>query len=537
MTSHPRPTSRSRRLTAGLVVLCLATFPGALRAEGDPSVPPISKASPYSGTTLVIFNRSVPDSEALARYYAAARKIPARNLIPLECSSDEQVTRAQFRDTIAGPLRKKFLDDGWWMPERDPATGEQILRSKFHVLALMHGMPLRIADDSGRAATSEPLESTGASVDSELATLGRAGTTLKGHLPNPYHRSEVPFHAAGRPMQLVGRIDAPSLIRCRSMIDDAIVAETKGLWGQAYIDLDESQPLGNDWLRTAASAWRKLGIPVTIDIQPGTYPLNYPMRDPILYFGWHAEQVNGPFLNPAFKFQPGAIACHIHSFNAATIRSTTRNWAGPLLARGAAAVLGTVDEPYLQLAHDVGIFSDRLSRGFNFIESAYAATESLSWMTVAVGDPLYRPFPTPSEPLDTSQFAEDQWTPYKILRLAYERWGEKQPLPIAGLFYKLEMASAKTEFPELMEHLALAAVETGDVEDARIQFLRAKSAYPDPRDKLRMELHIGGMEWGHNERLAALQTFRTAAEEFADLTEARAAKEFMERVSKPTATR
>jgi len=99
------------------------------------------------------------------------------------------------------------------------------------------------------------------------------------------------------------------------------------------------------------------------------------------------------------------------------------------------------------------------------------------------------------------------------------------------------MASAKTEFPELMEHLALAGVEQGDVEDARIQFLRAKSAYPDPRDKLRMELHIGAMEWGHNDRLAALRTFRTAAEEFADLTEARAAKEWMERVSKPTGTR
>ncbi len=526
--------------------LCWLTFLGLATAltqtpsppAPTPSTPPLAKASLYSPTTLVIFNRTVPDSESLARYYAAARQIPLRNLIPLDCPSDETITRAQYTETIAEPLRKKFLDEGWWMPERDAATGRQSLRSQFHILTLVHGLPLRIADDSGRTPESEPLSGTGASVDSELATLGRAGTTLQGPAPNPYHRSETPFHSAKMPMQLVGRIDAPSLNRCRAMIDETILAETKGLWGQAYIDLDERQPLGNDWLRAAADAWRKLGIPVTVNTQPGAFPSNYPMRDPILYFGWHSDQVNGPFLNPAFKFQPGAVACHIHSLNAATLRSTTRNWAGPLLARGAAAVLGTVDEPYLQLSHDVGIFSDRLSRGFTFIESAFASTNSLSWMTVAVGDPLYCPFPNPHQPIDPSRFGPDQSTPYKILRLAYESWGEGKPLPAAdsSLFYKLEMASAKTESPELMEHLALAALERGDLDDARIQFLRGKNAYQDPRDKLRMELHIGCMEWTAQERLGALQTFRNAAAEFADLSEAKAARELMERVGKPEGT-
>jgi len=503
-------------------------------AEGGPSLPPLTRSSPYSATTLIVFNRAVPDSESLARYYAAARQIPSRNLIGLNCSTEEQITHQQFQETIAEPLRKILLDAGWWTPSRDPKSGKQALFSKFHFLTLIHGVPLRIADDSGRAPASEPLESTGASVDSELATLGMPITSLKGPLANPYRDSDRPFHTADLAMQLVGRIDAPSLNRCREMIDEAIRTESQGLWGQAYIDLDDRQPpLGNDWLRAAANSWRKLGIPVTVDSQPGTFPTNYPMRDPILYFGWQAEQLNGPFLNPAFKFQPGAIACHINSFNASTIRSTTRNWVGPLLARGAAAVLGTVDEPYLQLSHNLGVFSDRLAAGFTFLESAYIASPSISWMNVAIGDPLYRPFSPTATPLDPSQFAKDAWTPYKILRLAYERWGEDQPLPVGGLFYKLEMASAKTEFPEIVEHLALAAIETGDFDDAQIQFLRAKAAYPEPKDKLRMDLHIGSMQWGQNDRLSALQTFRQAADDFVDLTESRAAKELMERISKP----
>jgi len=412
VTRPLKPLSQSLLFRAGLAAFCLAANPGVLHAEGDPSVPPVTKASPYSATTLVIFNRSVPDSEALARYYAAARKIPVRNLLGVECSSEEEITRTQYRDTIAGPLRKGSSTKDGGCRSAPRRQGNRFCAASSTSLPSCTGC-LCGSQTTAVAPERPPFESSGASVDSELATLGREGATHKGPIPNPYHRSEVAFHAADLPMQLVGRIDAPSLNRCRTMIDDAIVAETKGLWGQAYIDLDESQPLGNDWLRTAASAWRKLGIPVTVDIQPGTYPLNYPMRDPILYFGWHADQINGPFLNPAFKFQPGAVASHIHSLNAATVRSSTRNWAGPLLARGAAAVLGTVDDPGPHLSQDAGIFSDRLSRGFTLIESAYAATESLSWMYVAVGDPLYRPFPTPAEPIDTSQFAEDQWTPYK----------------------------------------------------------------------------------------------------------------------------
>jgi hypothetical protein len=64
----------------------------------------------------------------------------------------------------------------------------------------------------------------------------------------------------------------------------------------------------------------------------------------------------------------------------------------PLLEKGAAASLGNVYEPYLELTPHLDIFNDRLLHGFTFAESAYMATRTLSWMTVAVGDPLYRPY-------------------------------------------------------------------------------------------------------------------------------------------------
>jgi tetratricopeptide (TPR) repeat protein len=62
------------------------------------------------------------------------------------------------------------------------------------------------------------------------------------------------------------------------------------------------------------------------------------------------------------------------------------------LDRGAAATLGNVYEPYLQMTSHLNILNDRLLHGFTFAEGAYSSIEVLSWMSVMVGDPLYRPY-------------------------------------------------------------------------------------------------------------------------------------------------
>src|SRR5207302_6965128 len=104
---------------------------------------------------------------------------------------------------------------------------------------------------------------------------------------------------------------------------------------------------------------------------PALFPEAYPMTDCALYYGWYAGTVAGPFTQPDFRFLPGAVAVHIHSFSANTLRDPNANWVGPLVAKGAAASLGNVYEPYLQLTSHLDIFNDRLLHGFTFAESAY----------------------------------------------------------------------------------------------------------------------------------------------------------------------
>ena len=124
-----------------------------------------------------------------------------------------------------------------------------------------------------------------------------------------------------------------------------------------------------------------------------------PCNDVAIYLGWYNADPYGPWITLPNRFVPGAIAYHLHSYSANTVRSETSNWVGPLIAHGADATMGMVYEPYLSLTPHEDIFTRRLLQGDYFAEAAYASEMALSWMLTVVGDPLYRPF---HEPVDVA---------------------------------------------------------------------------------------------------------------------------------------
>jgi hypothetical protein len=221
---------------------------------------------------------------------------------------------------------------------------------------------------------------------------------IAGPVLNPYYRrfSHIMDIAPANGPLLVGRLDGPSDAIVRRMIDSSIAAEKSGLWGWAYLDArgvtDPGYIEGDQWITHAGDLMRRHGIPVISDYAPETFPEGFPMQDAAIYYGWYAANVEGPFVRPEFRFTPGAVAVHLHSFSATTIRDPNMAWAGPLLAHGAAATLGNVYEPYLSLTVNFDILQDRLMNGFNLAEASYAATRGISWMNVVLGDPLYRPY-------------------------------------------------------------------------------------------------------------------------------------------------
>ena len=355
-----------------------------------------------SQMTVVAYNKAEPISEALAKLYAQARGIPADQLVGLDCSIDEDVSRDDFEATIAQPLRDEFKNHKWWTFHTDAEGKDQITGTSIRFLALIRGVPLKIRPSAqtnpGDQGGTGPINSHNeASVDSELTLLALPHHAINGAIPNPYFQSYRAIRDYENPnLLLVCRLDAPTPEMVRRMIVDGIAAEKNGLWGRGYVDSSHrSAPgaeLGDKWMTSIVDQMHKVGIPVVLEDTPAVFPDGFPMNDAALYYGWYAGGITGPFTQPGFKFVPGAIAAHIHSFSASTLRDPNAGWTAPLIARGAAASVGNVYEPYLQLTAHLDILNDRLLHGFTFAESVYMSSQALSWMGVAVGDPLYRPY-------------------------------------------------------------------------------------------------------------------------------------------------
>jgi uncharacterized protein (TIGR03790 family) len=232
-----------------------------------------------------------------------------------------------------------------------------------------------------------------AAVDSELARLPSRNGPVTGLQSNPFFKMRF-FPACSRQMMMVARLDGPNADIARALVDRALLVEKTGLLGRAYFDARGTQDPhlkpADDRIRLSCETARKAGLESILDAREEMFPAAYPMTDVAFYEGWYSEMLAGALARPSFRFRPGAIVYHIHSFSAWCMNN---NWVGPCLARGAGAGVGYVFEPFLNFVMDPQIFAERLLSGQNLAESAYAATPVLSWQQTVVGDPLYRPFP------------------------------------------------------------------------------------------------------------------------------------------------
>ncbi|MBP7829072.1 MAG: TIGR03790 family protein [Kiritimatiellae bacterium] len=389
---------------ARLFCLALALWAGAARADD------------LARRTVVVANRRVPESLELARHYLQVRGIPEDHLCALDLPAGETLLRevyeVRLRDPLLAFLRERRLIEQARRPADSVRRHEsewQTLSSSVRYLVCMYGVPVRITDTRWRigeivANRLRRLDlKDAAAVDSELALLLHAAHPIRGPYTNPLFNqmSEADAPASASRVLIAARLDGPDPATVRRMIDDAAAAERLGLSGRAYVDRRGIKrggyAMGDYWLAEAAERLAREGLEVVEDAAEPVWGPAFPMEHAAFYLGWYAEHVSGPFLRPGFRFEPGAVAYHIHSGSAAILRTASEHWAGPLLAAGAAATMGCVGEPLLNWTPYLSIFTDRLCRGLTFGESAYLAQPVLSWQVTVIGDPLYRPFLRPAE--------------------------------------------------------------------------------------------------------------------------------------------
>jgi uncharacterized protein (TIGR03790 family) len=97
---------------------------------------------------IIVYNRNVPESQAVASYYAKKRQVPADNLVGVQVSASEDMTRKEYDWKLVPPVRA--------MVDRLKTKGNT------PAILLVYGIPLRV----GGAPLTQP--------EMELKTLATA---------------------------------------------------------------------------------------------------------------------------------------------------------------------------------------------------------------------------------------------------------------------------------------------------------------------------------------------------------------------------
>ncbi|HTL67042.1 MAG TPA: TIGR03790 family protein [Lacunisphaera sp.] len=361
-------------------------------------------ADDLAARVIIFANAREPESVRLAEFYAAQRGVPPANIVSLPLPEAETITWREFIDQVYQPLQDELYHRGW-LEGTATSLVDKLGRKRYgftgHRLSYLvtcRGVPLRIFNDPTLLPEKPPpripaqFNKNEAAVDSELSLLAQSGYEITATVNNPLFSAENPSELDAEMVVKVCRLDGPSFDAARQLVTSALAGEATGLIGRSYLDLGGPVAEGDRWLRSVENQLADLGFDGDVERTEAAFAATSRFDAPVLYFGWYAGNLNGPFARDGFMFPPGAIAVHIHSFSAHTLRSATEGWCGPLVARGVAATVGNVFEPYLELTHRPNLLLNALGRGRNFGDAAYYALPVLSWEAVAIGDPLYCPF-------------------------------------------------------------------------------------------------------------------------------------------------
>jgi uncharacterized protein (TIGR03790 family) len=501
-------------------VVCLSLLPvTATRGDGK--------------EVIVVYNSSMPESKSVAEHYAEHRQVPRGQVFGFELSQGNDLSRKDYRRTLEQPLLRRLEAGGFWRlgdKEITETNGKPVkvegavLESKIRYVVLCHGVPLRILAEADlkeavEETTRPEFRRNEAAVDSELAALPliHREFPLAGPLRNPlYTATNAAWFNPTNGVLMVTRLDGPTPEIARSLVDKALQAETDGLWGRAYFDwrnvADPNLKLGDDWIRMAADLSRHLGFETITNDQEATFPPSFPMSQIAIYMGWYRQHVEGPFALSNVEFMPGAFAYHLHSFSAATLRSTNTHWAGPLLAKGATATMGCVHEPYLGGTPDLAVFLARLGfERFTFGEAAYASQNVLSWMTAVVGDPLFRPFAKPPQQshqeLEANHSKLIEWSHLRVVNLAQARGA-----PAQELVNYLEQIPTTKASAVLSEKLGDLCAALGKPSSTVHAYERPLKLDPSPQQRIRLRLTL-------SEKLLALNRVEEAFSNYQKLVE------------------
>ena len=363
-----------------------------------------AESSDSSNQTYLLVNSNVEDSEKIARYYSEKRGIPSENILRLDITDKEEISIDEYVKQIHNPLLKLLLDKkvvyGLIDPSRDEVNRLKMSVASHSIdyLILTKGIPLKftrpIDENASPSSYINSMNKDQSSVDSEIsAMLFNRFNQLDGYIPNAFFSKSISSQRK-LPIVRVSRLEAPKLESVFRLIDNSIRAETNGLMGRAYFDLGGPHKEGNEWLKESAEIARLLNFDTEIEASKDNFDFTHRVDAPAIYMGWYLSNINGRWKSPLVSYPAGSIGYHLHSFSASSLKNPKKGWVAGLIENGFSASFGYVYEPFLALTVRPNLFLEALGDGSSLGEAYYYANPVLSWQSILIGDPLYRPFKT-----------------------------------------------------------------------------------------------------------------------------------------------
>jgi uncharacterized protein (TIGR03790 family) len=230
----------------------------------------MAQPAPLADRVLVVVNDRMPRESGtgktgagifVGQYYAAQRNIPAANILHLRTSQEEAISMEDYKAEIEAPLRK-FLD----------ANGGAMRRKILYIVPT-YGVPVQI--------------SQAFAVDSVISMMYAGHEEAKPPLRNPYSGpvgsrpphfdawSDGAAAANDFKMFIVARLDGPSAVIAKGLVDKAIAAERSLTMksGVAYFDRQgtrqpkEWQYAIDEEIKSAAEISQSHGFETAVNVQ------------------------------------------------------------------------------------------------------------------------------------------------------------------------------------------------------------------------------------------------------------------------------
>jgi uncharacterized protein (TIGR03790 family) len=380
---------------AVLIVLAACGGGGGGASGGTPVVTPpvVVPPTPAPGLTLtlpasglnasqlgVLVAQGDPESESIASYYAAARGIPAANVIRVAVpSGSDSMTAAAFA-TLKADIDAKL-----------PADVQATL--------VTWTAPSRVMGACSMGLTS----ALALGYDAQYCGGGCSATKA-----SPYFDSESvkPWTDHGiRPSMMLG---VKTLAAAQALIDRGVQADNTQPAGDGYL-LRTSDTARNvrypDYTALPALWSGNTGLQLNyLDNSGGTGANSISNKSNVLFYFTGLTTVPNISTN---TYRPGAVADHLTSFGGFLPGGNGQMPITQWLDAGATASYGTVEEPcnYTAKFSQASVLIDQYYRGATVLEAYW---KSVQWpgQGLFIGEPLARPFAnTPALAISNGQYS------------------------------------------------------------------------------------------------------------------------------------